>query len=120
MATAQSDDLRIRVLEDIKLNLPIKDIANKYKIHRNTLYEWKQLYQETGTMMPKTPGRRKGTGCKIVDMDTFEAFVKHPHDKTISELTLLWKEKIGRSTLYNALKSLGYSHKKNVFSSKQE
>jgi hypothetical protein len=66
---------------------------------RNTIYEWKRLQAESGDIKAKIRGRTKGKWRKIQDLNKFKEFIDNNMDKTATELSMNWPEKISKSTI---------------------
>lgn len=84
----------------------INEVINAYSISRDTLYRWKRLQKETGSLSPLT----KGTEPRNIDRTKLKAYIeKHP-DAYLSEIA----EHLDCSTsgVFYALKALGMTHKK--------
>ena len=111
-------ELRTRVIEQISLGMQIVEASRIFKVHRETISNWKKRKEETGSCEAKR-GYQKGHSHKIIDKEEFRIFINQNNDKTCKELALLWKERISASSIHNAIKSIGYSNKKNFLSSQK-
>jgi transposase len=120
MPRSYSYDLRTRVIKDVNAKMAITEISKKYSINRNTIYEWKHLQAESGDIKAKIRGRTKGKWRKIQDLNKFKEFIDNNMDKTASELSMHWSEKISKSSILNYIKLIGYSYKKNFLSSQKK
>ena len=83
------------------------------KISRNTLNLWLQRKEETGDYQAIT-SFQKGSGHKITDWKSFEAFANQHGGKTQSEMASLWGNNVTQQNISNALKKLGLSRKKRL------
>jgi transposase len=110
MASAYSEDLRVRALDLLESGWQITKVSQVLNISRPTLYRWKQQVELTGSTAPKKslPPPRPS---KIRDRDKFQEFVDINGDKTQEELAQLWGN-VSRHTISRALKKLGYTRKK--------
>ena len=61
MARAYSDDLRTRVISDVEAGMSPEQAAEKYAVTARTIYQWKTLKRETGSLAPRRgrPGRKR-------------------------------------------------------------
>ena len=76
-----------------------------------------KIKKENGNCEAKK-GYQKGHSHKIKNKEAFKEFIDKNKDRSCKELAHLWG-KISASTIYNYLRIIGYSNKKN-FSSPQK
>jgi len=112
MAQPYSDDFRQKVMQSIELDdLKKSEASQLFSISRNTINLWFQLKAETGDVKPK-PKQASQRKSKIIDWETFRAFVNEHGDKTQSEMAELWDEEISQRTISRALRKINYTRKK--------
>ena len=109
-------ELRTRVLEKIKTGMRIVETSKVFNVHKETIANWIKIKEENGRCESKKGIKR--ASHKIKDKDKFKKFINDNKDKSCKELAHLWG-KISASTIYNYIKKIGYSNKKN-FSSSQK
>jgi transposase len=112
MGIAYSYDLRIRAINLINSGTKINKVAKLLDIGRSTLHTWLAQSRKGLDIKPKTSWQR-GYGHKITDLEKFKEFVDKNSDSTITELAEKWGM-AKRSTIYRALKKIGYSKKKDL------
>lgn len=115
-------ELRTRIIEQIESGMKIVGASRLFKVHRETIGNWKKMKEETGSCEAKKD-YQKGHSHKIIDKKGFRLFIDKNNDKNCKELALLWRninnEEISASSIYNGIKSIGYSNKKNFLSSQK-
>ena len=110
MASAYSEDLRLRAFNLIDGGVSISKVSRVLQISRPSIYRWKQQREKTGTtatnqsVPPPQPS-------KIRDWDKFQEFLDSHGDKTLKELAELWGN-VSRHTIGRGCKKLGYTRKK--------
>lgn len=109
MAKPYSVDLRGRVLEAVRANVPIKEITQTFKVNRKTIYDWRRQYEKAGTLEPKK-AEKKGPSPKINDMEKFKEFVDNNVSKTQKEMGEIWG--VSASTICSAIRKIGHTFKK--------
>jgi len=129
MASPYSYDLRTRVIKFLDDGGKIFEASKVFNIARKTIIEWKKIRKETGDFKAET-GYHTGHRRKITDVEGFRKFIEENSDKTGAELAEKWHEIQSKNdpsaTLLSATtvtqsirKLLGFSIKKNFFSSKK-
>lgn len=110
MATAYSQDLRVRALGLIEEGMPISQVSRLLKISRPTLYRWIEQFESQGSTTPikSVPPRKES---KIKDWEKFREMVDKNGDKTQKELAQIWGN-ISQQAISRGLKKLGYTRKK--------
>lgn len=109
-------ELRERVLRAYDRGLKQDEVAEQFDISRTTLVQWLRLRRETGDIEPLPRGG--GMPAKV-DSAVLEQVLSELPDGTRAELTALYNRKVQRtdrvheSSLYRALRRLGYVSKKN-------
>ncbi|MCH7871386.1 MAG: helix-turn-helix domain-containing protein [Planctomycetes bacterium] len=90
--SAQSMDLRLRVLADCDAGLPTKQVAQKYSVSRTWVRWLKQRRRETGSI---EPGRPTGRPRKI-DRDQLTALVSNSPTRPWSSCVTSWASSVRR------------------------
>lgn len=109
-------ELRERVLRAYDGGLKQDEVAEQFDISRTTLVQWLRLRRETGDVEPLPRGG--GMPAKV-DAARLEQVLAELPDGTRAELTGLYNQKVPQtdrvheSSLYRALRRLGYVSKKN-------
>jgi len=113
MPKPYSKDLRERVLKVVdEKKMTMKAISEMFNIDEKTLYLWRKRREETDSIEPITR-YQKGCGHKIKDLSSFKEFMQDNQDVTVDKII----EKFGnmcKKTVYNYLKKIGYTYKKNL------
>lgn len=111
-------DLRKRVIDSINNGMNTTEAARVFNVARRTIYDWKNLQKQTGSLKAKT-GYQKGHSHKIKDWEMFRRFVEankqYQGPRMIEELEKQTGIKVSDPVLYRALKKIGYTSKKNLF-----
>lgn len=118
MPSPYSYDLRKRVIQYIESGKRIIEASQVFNISRKVIYDWKKLKERTGDVQLKT-GYQKGHSHKITDMEVFKKFLESNRDKSSKELASLYPQQVSARTIINMIKKIGYSYKKNFFSSQK-
>jgi hypothetical protein len=63
MAAPLVMDLRVRVMRDVEAGMSAEKAALKYCVSGRTIYDWKKLQRENGTVEPRGWHRQLGTSC---------------------------------------------------------
>ena len=93
-------------------------LCEVYGISRRTLWEWKKLEEETGSLAPKTsPGRKKSHN---ISLEQFEEVVKANPDKTLHEIGQLFDPPISQHIAGRLMRSMNYSFKKRPLATEKE
>ena len=101
-----SVDLRERVIAYIEAGNDQKTTSKIFKISTSSVNRWWLRYQKENMISPKP---RLGSKGKI-NIQELKAYVEANEDKTLSEISKLFKVSI--CAIYKRLKKLGYSYKK--------
>jgi transposase len=107
--------LRIRVLKLIEEGLSITKVKRLLNISRQTLHKWIAIKKETGDIKPKE-SYQKGHGIKITDIKEFKELIDNNKDKSLKELAKV-SGKYAPTTIWRGIQKLGYTYKKNFYSS---
>ena len=105
-------DLRVRVLEDYDAGMSVQSIAEKYRISTKCVRDLRQLREETGQLSPrhgKTGPKRKLGDCT----EQLTALVQQQPDATLEELQQRLPVRVGLTTIWRGLLSLGLTLKKS-------
>lgn len=112
-------DLRLRVLEAVDGGMSKMQAHNVFRVSRSTIDRWLEVREQTGRVCAKTNYRR-GRAPALADMVAFEEFVKRHQGCTLAQMAVSWEEETGvKLTLMpfsHALRRIGYTRKKRVFS----
>ena len=101
-----SIDLRERVISYIKAGNDQKTTSKTFKVSTSSVNRWWLRYQKENVISPKP---RLGSKGKI-NIQELKAYVEANEDKTLSEMSKLFKVSI--CAIYKRLKKLGFSYKK--------
>jgi transposase len=118
MAAAYSYDLRVKVIKFLENQGTIKAAAELFNINRKTVMAWKEIKKATGDVLAKT-GYQVGHRLIIKDTARFKQLVEENKDKSSVELARLWHRPVSSKSVLRLLKKLGYSYKKNFYSSQK-
>ena len=122
MGKAYSQDLRLRVLAAVDGGQSKLSIHRTLGISRSTIDDWLSLREQTGAVVPKA--RVASSRCAIVEWPAFEAFAARNSGATLGQMQVLWQEETGRRlsliTFSRALRRIGWTRKKRVFSTPSE
>lgn len=106
-------ELRERVLAAYEGHGNKSWVCREFHIARTTLDDWIR-WQGEGRLKPVSWSR--GRRSKIQDWEEFRAFVAQASFATVEALQVLYEShyghRLGRSACYEALKRIGYTHKK--------
>lgn len=108
-------ELRIRALKLIEEGASISKVKDLLDISRQTLHKWKNIKKAGSDIKPKN-GYQKGHSNKIKDMPGFKEFIDKNKDKSLKELARI-SDQYSAATIWRGIKKLGYSYKKNFYSS---
>jgi transposase len=81
MPSAYSQDLREKAIAAIDRGVPKSEVIMMFHISRDSLDRWLKRRSDTGSLAG-TVGYQRGHSHRIVDWETFRAFVKTHGDKT--------------------------------------
>ncbi len=120
MVKVYSEDFRLRVLGRLDAGLSKMQAHRTFKVSRSTLDDWLRLREEQGHVRDKVRARtRQGA---LSDLEVFGEFAVRHQGMTLRQMANAWRQEKGRHLSHNtfslALKSLGWTRKKRVFSSK--
>ena len=118
MGKAYSQDLRLRVLAAVDSGQSKLSLHRTLGISRSTIDHWLALRQQTGSVIPKpcvVPDRRA-----LPDEAAFADFATRHSGQTLGQMSAAWQEETGRKLSINtfslALRRIGWTRKKRVFS----
>jgi len=115
MGLVYSQDLRERVLQDCDNGMSSEDVARKYSVAIATVYSWRKLRRETGSIAPKK--YKPGPKLKLApyEKEVRQAVADHP-DVTLVELAEILSQyvSVSDSTVCDFLKHLKITWKKNA------
>jgi transposase len=104
-------DLRERVLKDVDAGLATSAVARKYSVSPAWVRRLKQRRAATGLIGPK-PQRRGSIPAAVTFAEQIRDAVRQAPDATLDEYRKRLNWKMSRSTLANALLTLGLTRKK--------
>lgn len=111
MPSAYSQDLREKAIAAIDRGVPKSEVITMFHISRDSLDRWLKRRSATGSLAA-TAGYQRGHSHRIVDWESFRAFVKAHGDKTQAELAELWHQPVSARTISRALVRIGFTRKK--------
>jgi transposase len=112
MAAALAKDLRVRVMVDVDAGMSAKRAALKYQVSARTIYHWKALRHETGTLEPRTG--KTGPRPKLADYrERILAAVREDSAITLNDLQAKLSLPVCLSTIWLTLKTWGIGLKKS-------
>ena len=106
-----SMDLRERVLKDVDTGLATSAVAAKYSVSTAWVRRLKQRRAASGLIAPK-PQRRGSIPAAVTYAEQIREAVRQVPDATLDEYRTRLKWPMSRSTLANALITLGLTRKK--------
>lgn len=103
---AHSIEIRQKALDYLDRCNSVTEVAQAFGISRNTLYQWIQIQQTTGSLAHNSGGCRK----MKIDKEQLKAYVeKHP-DAYLHEIATQFN--CTSSAIFSALKKMNITHKK--------
>lgn len=112
MASALSIDLRVRVMRDVDAGVTVAVISRKYAVSPRTVYNWKKLRAEQGTLEPRDG--KTGQKPKLLEhRDRILSVVEESSGITLDELRERLELPVCLSTVWLALKTWGIVLKKS-------
>ena len=115
MSYGYSIDLRERVLLYIQEGHSQREASEVFKIPRQTIYNWKCLKEDRGSLKMRRSGKRRPS--KFDEERLKQLIMNHP-DYYLSEIAVMFEAT--SSGVCRALKRFGITRKKRVFSSRKE
>ena len=112
MTRPYSLDLRERVLEAVRKNIPIKEISKTFNVNTKTIYDWRRLFERTGSLEPKN-AEHKGPPPKINELGKFKEFVDENPSMTQKQMAEKWGG-VSASSICKAIQKIGHTFKKNI------
>ncbi len=113
-----SVDLRERVIAAIEKDTRISAAAQIFKVSRRVIYNWLDLRNKNKSLEPRS-GYQNGHSHKIKDLNEFKMFVEKHKNCTIKQMMYSWKQltgvEVSKTAMWNYLKKIGYSSKKNIW-----
>jgi len=113
---AFSLDLRERVIKAVDGSMGVKEAAKLFKVSRRVIYEWLDLRNKTGRLVPKS-GYQKGHSHKITDWEKFKSFANENQQSSSPQMIIAWEKltnvKVSESVMLRALKKINFTSKKN-------
>ena len=106
-----SEDLRKRVVDARLSGMSATEISTMFQVSQDSVYRWVKQHKNAGSVSPKQRGGYKKS--KIDDMAKFEAFAKVHAHCTLARMRDQWEGEVSEMCLSRALRSLGWTRKKN-------
>ena len=107
-----SMDLRKRVIRDWDAGVKADAIAEKYAVSRAWVHRLQQRRRETGSIEPRRQTHWR-TPILTSQLGQLEALVREQPDRTLAELQTALATTAVLSTIWRAVKQLGFTVKKN-------
>jgi transposase len=118
MGRYYSEDFRLRVLKRVDAGMSKMAAYRTFGVSRSTLDDWLRLRQAQGHVRDK-PRRRTRHGA-LSDGEVFGEFAARHRGATLGQMAQAWQQEKGqlwsRNTFSLALRALGWTRKKRVFS----
>jgi transposase len=117
---AYSMDLRERVLAAVERGTPRREIVRTLGVSEPTIRRYLRLKRETGSVAPKPyPKRPFSIGQGVEQRRALWKQLEEHNDATLGRHCVLWERKQGVkvsiSTMYRAIRRLGWTLKKRVW-----
>lgn len=113
-----SYDLRIKILSHFLSN-SAKETARVFNVSVNTVYLLKRLFIETGDVKPRASTRKYPRLISPEGELYLQVLIIEKPDITLEELRDEYRKAyaipVSMGTMFNTLKKLGFSYKKNLF-----
>ena len=109
---AYSQDLRLRILSDSEFGMESDELAEKYNVSRSWVDRIKQRKRDYGEIAPRP--RNRGRRLALAErLDELRELVEAKPDRTLEELKELLGGQVGTTSIWRALKRLGFTVKKS-------
>lgn len=105
---AYSNDLRLRVIENIKSGMKQKMVAQLFVVSVNAVNRWWLRYKKEGSLVSKRRGGSKGK----LDPLRLEEYVKLHPNQTLKEIGNRFG--VSDCAIHKRLKALGFRYKKKT------
>lgn len=102
MARAYSEDLRLRVMQDVESGMSAEAAGAKYSLSASTIYQWKALQRETGSTAPRQGKRGRKPKLEGYREAITAAIAQNP-SLTLEELQQTLQLPVCIPTLWRAL-----------------
>ena len=109
---AYSMDLRERVLRDSDAGINAAAVAVTYHVSASWVRRLKQRRRETGDVAPR-PQRYGRHPVLAPQLHTLAALIQEQPDRTLAELQVALATSASLTTIWRAVKQLGFTRKKN-------
>lgn len=117
MGKIYSEDLRAGVVRALDGGMSKMHAHRTFGVSRSTIDDWLALRAATGGVRPVA--RRRCGPARALGA-TFESFVRRHQGATLKQMAMAWERETGQKLSINtfslALKRLGWTRKKRVFS----
>lgn len=118
-----SEDFRERVLRHVDSGQSKMSAHKLFEVSRMSIDRWLKLREKSGHFSANTHYRR-GPRPRLNDLELFEAFVERRPSCTLRQMAVAWEEETGEklsvTPFSQALRRIGYTRKKRVFSTLNE
>ena len=111
---AYSMDLRERVLRDSDAGINAATVAVTYHVSASWVRRLKQRRRETGEVAPR-PQRYGRHPVLAPQLHTLAALIQEQPDRTLAELQVALATSASLTTIWRAVKQLGFTLKKRSF-----
>lgn len=117
---AYSKDLREKVVRAYEEKQgSIRDLAKRFMICKATVGKWLKEYRELRLLEPVKQAGGKKPKIAGAKLDSIKFIIKDDKDATLEKICKvfegMWEIKVCVSTMWRALKKLGFSYKKKCF-----
>lgn len=109
---AYSMDLRERVLRDSDAGMTAAAVAVKYQVSASWVRRLKQRRRETGEVAPRQQ-RHGRHPVRTPQLHTLAALIREQPDRTLADLQVALATSASLTTIWRAVKQLGFTLKKN-------
>ena len=120
MGRFYSEDFRLRVLQRMDTGMSKMAAHRAFGVSRSTLDDWLRLRQEQGHVRDQCRTRRRWGA--LSDRAVFGEFAARHRGATLGQMAQAWQAEKGQQLSHNtfslALKALGWTRKKGVFSTR--
>ena len=115
MGAALAMDLRVRVMRDVDAGLSAEKAAEKYSVAARTIYQWKALRRETGTLEAREG--KTGPKPKLEEhRERILSTIREDSGITLSDLKTKLQLPACVATVWVALRAWGIVLKKSAAS----
>jgi transposase len=114
---AISPDLRQRIVDTyLEGEESIRQLAERFKVCKGTVFKLQKQYRETGDLTPKPRGGSKPKQTTTENLAIIRQILEENNDATLSELCEMMQkvtgEKISVTSMHRLIEKLGWTRKK--------